>query len=286
MDCAPASVGSTLSWNTFLSRTSVSTLTCAIFSGRQSQSVHGLEDVIKAVGSLQLRRYRYEELAREETLGEGETYLVEKAVHGTTVFAVKHLKIRNTSDEKAFRRRLSAVTTEAQIMRHSPLRAHPNLPSVIGYGWNLRGQFIVPFLVVEYAPFGTFREYIQTFFPTLSGVEILLGDVASALAALHVCGIVHGDVKLDNVLVFPSWDRPAKALAKLTDFGHALILNDKSKKHGDGTVKYGGTMMWVKTYSVFTDEYKPLNLPCQQLQRARSDNSRLVPNRQNKDLEV
>lgn len=243
MDCPPASVGSTLSWNTFLSRTSVSTLTCAIFSERQGQSVHGLEDVIRAVGSLQLRRYRYEELAREDTLGEGETYLVEKAVHGGAVFAVKHLKINNTPDEKAYRRRLSAVTVEAQIMRHSPLRAHPNLPSVIGYGWNLRGKLIISFLVVEYAPLGTLREHIQKVAPTLSEVEILLGDVASALAALHACGIVHGDLKLDNVLVFPSMDRPAKALAKLTDFGHALILNDKSKKHVDETVKYGGTVM-------------------------------------------
>ncbi|KAF5520670.1 NUAK family SNF1-like kinase 2 [Colletotrichum aenigma] len=243
MECAPASVGSTLSWNTFLSRTSVSTLTCAIFSERQSQSVNGLEDVIRAVGSLHLRRYRYEELAREETLGEGETYLVEKAVQGGSVFAIKHLKISNTPDEKTFRRRLSAVTIEAQIMRHSPLRAHPNFPTVLGYGWNLRAKLIMPFLVVEYAPLGTLREYIQKLTPTLSDVEILLGDVVSALAALHVCGIVHGDVKLDNVLVFPSLDRPAKAVAKLTDFGHALILNDKSKKQEDETVKYGGTTM-------------------------------------------
>uniref|UniRef100_L2FH26 Serine threonine-protein phosphatase 6 regulatory ankyrin repeat subunit b n=1 Tax=Colletotrichum fructicola (strain Nara gc5) TaxID=1213859 RepID=L2FH26_COLFN len=251
MDCPPASVGSTLSWNTFLSRTSVSTLTCAAFSGHQNQSVHGLEDVIRAVGSLHLRRYVYEDLAREEILGEGETYLVEKAVQGGNVVAVKHLKISSTPDDKTFRRR----AVEAQIMRHSPLRAHPNLPTVIGYGWNVRGELIIPFLVVEYAPLGTLREYIQKFQPPLPDVEILLGDVASALEALHVCGIVHGDIKLDNVLVFPSWDRPAKALAKLTDFGHALILNDHSKKYDDEAVKYGGTAIYnapeVRTQDVF-----------------------------------
>ncbi|KAF4830541.1 putative serine/threonine-protein kinase gdt4 [Colletotrichum tropicale] len=258
MEITQASVDSTLSWNTFLSSTSVSSLTCAIFSEQQSQSVHGLEDVIRAVGSLRLRRYRYEELAREETLGEGETYLVEKAIQGGTVFAVKHMKISNTPDEKTFRRRLTAVTVEAHIMRHSPLRAHPNLPSVIGYGWNLRGELIIPFLVVEYAPFGTLREYIQKFSPTLSNIEILLGDVASALAALHVCGIVHGDVKLDNVLVFPSWDRPAKALAKLTDFGHAIILNGQSNENDKETVKYGGTIIYnapeVRTQDLFPIE--------------------------------
>ncbi|KAJ0385115.1 hypothetical protein COL922a_006997 [Colletotrichum nupharicola] len=232
-----------LELETFLSRTSVSTLTCAAFSGHQNQSVHGLEDVIRAVGSLHLRRYVYKYLAREEILGEGETYLVEKAVQGGNVVAVKHLKISSTPDEKTLRRRLTAVAVEAQIMRHSPLRAHPNLPTVIGYGWNIRGELIIPFLVVEYAPLGTLREYIQKFQPPLPDIEILLGDVASALEALHVSGIVHGDIKLDNVLVFPSWDRPAKALAKLTDFGHALILNDHSKKYDDEAVKYGGTAM-------------------------------------------
>ncbi|KAF0325785.1 serine threonine-protein phosphatase 6 regulatory ankyrin repeat subunit b [Colletotrichum asianum] len=255
MNCPPASVSSTLSWNTFLSRTSVSTLTCAAFSEHQNQSVHGLEDVIRAVGSLHLRRYVYEDLAREEILGEGETYLVEKAVQGGNVVAIKHLKISSPPDEKAFRRRLTAVTVEAQIMRHSPLRVHPNLPTVIGYGWNVWGELIIPFLIVEYAPLGTLREHIQKFQPPLPDVEILLGDVASALAALHVCGIVHGDIKLDNVLVFPSWDRPAKALAKLTDFGHALILNDNSKKYDDEAVKYGGTAIYnapeVSTQDVF-----------------------------------
>lgn len=241
-EAAPA--GSTLSWNTFLSRTSVSSLSCAIFSDRQSQSVHGLDDVINAVRALNLRRYRYGEFAREETLGEGETYVVERCVAQTgSVFAVKHLKINCEPDDKIFRRRLRSVILEVQIMRHPPLRAHPNCPSALGYGWNTRNNLIMPYVVVEYAPLGTLREHLKNFELHLRDIEILLGDVASGLAALHTCGIVHGDIKLDNILVFPSWDRPAKALAKVADFGHALILNDKSRKHDEGTGRYGGTLM-------------------------------------------
>ncbi|OCK87098.1 ankyrin [Cenococcum geophilum 1.58] len=239
------SVTSALSWNTFLSRTSVSSLSCAIFSDRQSQAAHGLDDVIRAVRALNLRRYRYEELAREEMLGEGETYMVEKCVaQKGSVVAVKHLKTSRAPDDKTLRRRLRSVILEVQIMGHPPLRAHPNLPSALGYGWNTRGKLIMPYVVVEYAPLGTLREHVKKFRPHLRDIEILLGDVASGLAALHTCGIVHGDVKLDNVLVFPSWDRPAKALAKVTDFGHALILDDKSRKHDHEPVRYGGTLIY------------------------------------------
>ncbi|KAF4870074.1 Ankyrin repeat domain-containing protein 2 [Colletotrichum siamense] len=265
MDHLTKSVGTTLSWNTFLSRTSTSSLTYAVFSEQQRQNSHGLDDVLRVVSALNLRRYPQEELTEEEVLGEGETYVVKRcAVQGGDCVAVKQLKINDVSDDKLFRRRLGSVIFEAQIMRHPPLRAHPNLPSALGYGWSLRGASVIPYLVVEYAPLGTLREYIKTAKPRLADVEILLGDVSSALSALHTCGIVHGDVKLDNALVFPSWDRPTKALAKITDFGHAIILNDTagSQSDDDEIIKYGGTLLYnapeVKTQDLFPIERRDL----------------------------
>ncbi|GAP82494.1 putative serine threonine protein kinase [Rosellinia necatrix] len=254
------SVESTLSWNTFLSRTSVSSLSCAIFSEQQSQAVHGLEDVFRLMKTLNLPRYRYEELVREESLGEGETYIVERCVAGKTVFAVKHLKAKGAVNDKAFRQRLKSVILEVQIMKHGPLRTHPNFPSAEGYGWNVRGSRIIPYILVEYAPLGTLRQYFQKLnrAPLPRDIEILVGDVASALSALHTCGIVHGDVKLDNVLVFPSWDRPSKALAKLTDFGHALIMNDKSRKRESGQMRYGGTLIY-NAPEVQNQDYYPID---------------------------
>ncbi|KAF4481133.1 Ankyrin repeat domain-containing protein 2 [Colletotrichum fructicola Nara gc5] len=236
-----------------------------VFSEQQRQNAHGLDDVLRVVSALNLRRYPQEELTEEEVLGEGETYVVKRcAVKGGDCVAVKQLKINDVSDDKLFRRRLGSVIFEAQIMRHPPLRAHPNLPSALGYGWSLRGASVIPYLVVEYAPLGTLREYIKTAKPRLADVEILLGDVSSALSALHTCGIVHGDVKLDNALVFPSWDRPTKALAKITDFGHAIILNDTagSQSDDDEIIKYGGTLFYnapeVKTQDLFPIERRDL----------------------------
>ncbi|KAH6613693.1 kinase-like domain-containing protein [Chaetomium sp. MPI-SDFR-AT-0129] len=234
---------STLSWNTSLSRTAVSSLSRAIFSANQSQSAHGLDDVIRAVRVLDLRWYRYEDFSREEILGEGETYMVEKCVaaRGDSVFAVKHLKI---SDNNLFHRRLKSVILELEIMRHRPFRAHPNIMSALGCGWRANGNILMPYVIVDHAEFGTLRDHIRRSRPPLSEIEILLGDVALGLAALHICGIVHGDVKLDNVLVFPSWDRPAKALVKIADFGHALVLNDGRKGGDRASLMYSGTLIY------------------------------------------
>ncbi|PTB66601.1 kinase-like protein, partial [Trichoderma citrinoviride] len=237
-----ASAASTVSWNTFLSRTNVSSLASAVFSEQENHPLHGLDDVIRAVTALGLRRYRYEEIAREEKVGEGETYIVERCVVANQVLAVKHLKTDSAMDDQTSHRRLRAVILELQVLRHQPLRNHPNFPYVFGYGWNMNDEQVMPYLLVQYAPEGTLRQYIKSMASPIPrrDLHILAGDVASALCALHKCGIVHGDVKLDNVLVVHSWDRPAQALAKLTDFGHALIINDKFNKQG-GIMRYRGT---------------------------------------------
>ncbi|CAG7557888.1 unnamed protein product [Fusarium equiseti] len=243
-DGAP-SVQSMLSWNTRLSRTSVSSLSCARFSAQESLSSHGLEDVIRTLQTLSLPHYRLGELVREERLGQGETYIVERCVDQKgSVLAVKHLKVSSEVDETAFRQRLRSVILEIKIMRHGPLRAHPNILDVRGYGWNTPRGLIVPYILVDFAPMGTMREHISKVKPALSHVEILVGDIASGLSMLHSCGIIHGDMKLDNVLVFPSWDRPAKAIAKIADFGHAVILNEKRRGEGNPSIEYRGTSMY------------------------------------------
>jgi serine/threonine protein kinase len=52
--------------------------------------------------------------------------------------------------------------------------------------------------------------------------KMLSYDVAAGVKVLHECGVVHGDLKAENVLVF---DHPVRGyVAKLSDFGSAVIL--------------------------------------------------------------
>ena len=91
-------------------------------------------------------------------------------------------------------------------MNHRPLKEHANIVGLLGYGWGLSRDNVLPFLVTEYADCGNLRKFllnaVQT--PVLSIVSRMkvAGGIASGLHALHSCGIAYGDIKLENVLVF------------------------------------------------------------------------------------
>lgn len=88
--------------------------------------------------------------------------------------------------------------------------------------------------------YGSLRHYLADSERSLRAKIILAGDVASGLNALHQCDIVHGDLKLENIVVLQSWDRPSGTIAKLCDFGHSIILA-ADRKH----LKYYGTALYV-----------------------------------------
>ena len=203
-----------------------------------------MEDILRAVQSLQLGRCPFNQVEREEVIGMGETFVVQRCFVQKQVYAIKNLRVEkyaiNSSD---FRKRLESILLEIRIMCHPPLQAHPNIQSIRFYGWENQLDHVLPYLIVDYSPYGTLRNYLQTLKCNLLGKQILIGDVAMGVHSLHEAGIVHGDMKLENVLVFQSWDRPAGVTAKISDFGHSLLIG------GANTPKtshvYHGTSMLV-----------------------------------------
>jgi serine/threonine protein kinase len=182
------------------------------------------------------------DIERQSVVGEGESFVVEQSVYSGEVVAVKHLKICESGGN--LRNRLDKVLLDLQIMHHKPLRSHPNILRLIGYGWNMQvNNQPLPFVMVEYAHMGNFREYLRQHQgrTTLNNKFIFIGDVAAGLMALHDCGIVHGDVKLDNVLAFPSRDRPSNVVAKICDFGNSLVLSQDEHQRS----RYCGTSRCV-----------------------------------------
>lgn len=189
---------------------------------------------------LGLPRYKFDDIEQEAQVGEGESFQVERCRYNNKVVAVKHIKFTGLqADSQNFYRRLRTVLTEILIMHHTPLRDHPNILSVLGYGWKTFGQNLLPYIVVEYCEHGSLRTWLKRSVKDIKTKLILSGDVASGLTALHLCEIIHGDLKLDNVVVLPSWDRPSNAIAKLCDFGHSIILGEKVKYP-----KYYGTLLY------------------------------------------
>ena len=125
--------------------------------------------------------------------------------------AIKVLRSDRCRDPRAVRRFLDEAVA-GQIVRH------PHVVSVIGHD-EVDG---VPFLVmhrVHGKPLGVLIRTEGT--PSLRRVLAIGAQILDALDAIHGSGIVHGDVKSDNVLV--SRGRSMRDEATLIDLGLAHV---------------------------------------------------------------
>jgi serine/threonine protein kinase len=125
--------------------------------------------------------------------------------------AVKMLRADVAADETARAR----FEREARAIAHI---THPNVTAVHRIG---RTSDDVPYMVMEYVDGRTLRDMIESGngLDCASGCAIL-ASVAAALAAAHERGIVHRDVRADNVFVENRTER-----AVLGDFGIAARLD-------------------------------------------------------------
>lgn len=154
-------------------------------------------------------------------LARGATYSVERReAEGYGLVAVKHILqdlnpyTASHSHSSTTRYRLNSVLLEVQALLHGPLQQHPNIARLMGFGWDEGG---LPYLVMEYASLGSAQSFLRQQNRSLEEKVQLMSDIASGLHVLHRCEIIHGDVKLENVLIMS--DSQHKFNAKLSDFG-------------------------------------------------------------------
>jgi serine/threonine protein kinase/predicted Zn-dependent protease len=138
--------------------------------------------------------------------GMGEVYCARDPKLGRDI-AIKILPPVFTSDA----RRLARFGREARLLASLN---HPHLLTVHDIG-EADGR---PFLVTEFVDGGTLKTWTRSDTRTWREVVDLLTGVADGLAAAHSAGIVHRDVKPDNILI------SKHGYAKLADFGLARLL--------------------------------------------------------------
>lgn len=138
--------------------------------------------------------------------GMGEVYLAKDANLDRHV-AIKLLSRRLSRDPDRLRR----FRQEAHSV--SALN-HPNILVIHDFG-DSDGR---PFMVTEYVEGQTLRQRMQSPLPLPEAVAIGL-QIGNALAAAHARGIVHRDVKPENVMVRPD------GYVKVLDFGLAKLAD-------------------------------------------------------------
>jgi serine/threonine-protein kinase len=122
--------------------------------------------------------------------------------------AVKIMHAHLAQDEQFVERFIREAKAAAAL-------SHPNIVAVQDQGWNQSGIPAV-FIVMELVDGHTLREYLNERgkIAVTDGIKFLL-PVLSALGAAHRLGIVHRDVKPENILV------SKEGRIKITDFGLA-----------------------------------------------------------------
>jgi eukaryotic-like serine/threonine-protein kinase len=144
------------------------------------------------------------------------------------VYGARHPLIGKRAAIKIIRRELSSsreavdrFVLEAQSVNQI---GHPNIVDVFGFGQLPDGR---SFFVMEWLQGESLRERLQRPLPFPEAVEIL-EHIAKALQAAHEAGVVHRDLKPDNV--FLASVRGEKPTVKLLDFGLAKLTGSDSQR--------------------------------------------------------
>jgi serine/threonine-protein kinase len=166
---------------------------------------------------------RYEVIAR---VGLGGTAVVYRCVdlHTQRIVAVKVLRTTGRMIPEAAAR----FKREARL---AAALAHPHIVRVLDFGytlppevrasvpWQDEADGPVPYLTMEYVFGSTLKELVRRRGPLPSDWVWRLGEqLCGALGAAHALGVVHRDVKPQNVMIL---DSRLELLAKLADFGIA-----------------------------------------------------------------
>ncbi|ELP85515.1 protein serine/threonine kinase, putative [Entamoeba invadens IP1] len=165
------------------------------------------------VDTEQSTKLNYRELEETKQIGEGSFGIVYKGNYRGNVVAIKKMKQSDNKEET-----ISEFRNEVDMLDKF---------------WN---EYIVHFfgavlipnkicMVTEFAQYGSFQDLINK--KKSNEVEMHLRikfilDASKGIEYLHENGILHRDIKPDNILVI-SLDINEKVNAKLTDFGSARI---------------------------------------------------------------
>lgn len=175
-----------------------------------------------------------------EKLGQGGMGVVYKALDTRLrrIVAVKVLPPEAIKQPQRRARFLREAYSAAAI-------SHPNIATVFEVGE--AGDYV--FIAMEYVAGQTLRKLIQDRSLTMDEIIRIARDIARGLAKAHEKGVVHRDIKPDNVMLGADQD------VKLLDFGLAKLREAESPSSSDDALAQ------EETASLLTEEGQLLGSP-------------------------
>ena len=141
----------------------------------------------------------------------------EQLDRAVAVKTVRHLDL----EEKRLRMFIERFRNEA---RAAARLSHPAIVAVYDVG---EDDAVGPYLVFEYVPGSSLKQILRGRGPLAPDAAVKLGrQIAAAIDTAHQAGVIHRDVKPDNILVSSTGD------AKLADFGVARVPDAALTKEG------------------------------------------------------
>jgi tRNA A-37 threonylcarbamoyl transferase component Bud32 len=135
-------------------------------------------------------------------------------------------------------------------------RQHPNIVTVLAIGTTARGR---PAIVMDYVERGSLHDQLRTRGPLAVDEAVAVGAVvADALSFAHAHGVLHRDVKPQNILVLPtSWVLADFGIARLIDTEHTASVETFTYRHAspqllDGLPPTASDDIWALGSTLFT----------------------------------
>jgi serine/threonine protein kinase len=211
----------------------------ALQARRNIEKTVDIIDFLAAVQKLELDILPITWQSARLPIGAGGTSRINEAIIDVqTSFAFKC--VSDDQKEEGIAKSFQAFISEISILGHPLIQDHPNIVDLEGICWDITRDEVWPVLVFEKSQFGDLYEFLAS--PPGRALNAnerlkLCRSIASALIAMHsfgmpcdrtkqiqadcaFIGMVHGDVKPENVLIFT--DEFGDHVPKVMDFGFAM----------------------------------------------------------------
>jgi serine/threonine protein kinase len=179
---------------------------------------------------------KYEIISALGVGGMGAVYVARRVLIGDEV-AVKVLHTKFAGDDTFVERFRREARAAAQLH-------HPNVVTIHDYGES-RGADGFAYIVMELVRGESLRDLLRREgkLETTRAVP-LMRDICAGVGAAHRRGIVHRDIKPDNIIVMPADEDSATERVKVVDFGIAKL---RDMAH-DSTLTEAGAMVGTPFY--------------------------------------